>query len=71
MNRYDLSTATVADLLVDPEVVAIVERFRPGLSESEDVRSVADLTVDQALELARPYAKTGELEAVRTALEAL
>jgi hypothetical protein len=58
MNRYDLSTATVADLLVDPEVIAIVERFRPGLSESEEVRSAADLTVDQALELARPYAKT-------------
>jgi hypothetical protein len=71
MNRYDLSTATVADLLVDPEVIAIVERFRPGLSGvggreiggRPDRRS--SLGVGAALRQDRGF------EAVRSALEAL
>ncbi len=69
--RYDLSKATVDEVLADPEVVAVVERFRPGLSKSRDAKSVEHLTVDQALEVAKRYARPGELERARAALEAL
>lgn len=71
MARYDLARDTVAKLLADPEVVAIVERYRPGLSTSRDAREVAQLTVDQAFELARRYASPAELAAGRAELEAL
>ena len=71
MARYDLSTTTVDELLQDPDVVAIVERIRPGLLGTDDVRAVAAMTVEEALERARPYAREGELEAARAELDAL
>ncbi len=71
MSRYDLSRNTVADLLADEDVVAIVERHRPSMSTSKDVASVANLPVDQALHLAQRYASAGEIEEARAELEAL
>lgn len=71
MARYNLARDTVAMLLADPEVVAIVERHRPGLSTSRDARDVAHLTVDQAFELARRYATPEQIAAGRAELEAL
>lgn len=71
MSRYDLSKNTVGELLADPDVVSIVERFRPGLSTSADATSVAHLSVNEALVMAQRYAKPGELEAARAELEAL
>ncbi len=71
MSRHDLSTTTVAQLLADGEVVAIVERYRPGLTGSQDVASVAGLPVNEALKLAERYAKPGEIEQWRAEVEAL
>lgn len=71
MPRYDLDTNTVGELLADPDVVALMERHRPGLAASSDVRSVAHLTVNQALGEALRYASQEEVQRARAELESL
>lgn len=71
MSRHDLATTTVGDLLDDPEVVAIVDRYYPGASASTDARNARGMSAQDALRYARTYLGEAKSQALIAQVEAL
>jgi hypothetical protein len=71
MARYDLTAATLGELLRDPEVVAILDRHAPGLSSNPMLQMATGMPVQQAIAMGAEMVSPDALAAITKDVEHL
>ena len=71
MARYDVNTTTIAQLLDDPEVVAIFEKHSPGITSNPMIGMVKPMSVAQAMGMAGAIMGADTVEAIKSEVDAL
>lgn len=71
MAKYDLSTATLGELLADPDVAAILEKHAPGVTSNPMIAMALALPAGQAVALAGGFVGPDAVEAITREVEAL
>ncbi|MCA0435106.1 MAG: hypothetical protein M9891_15790 [Austwickia sp.] len=71
MAKYDVNTTTLGDLLDDPEVVGIFDKYAPGLTSNPMIGMAKGMTAAQAMGMAGPMIGQDKLDAIKAEVEAL
>lgn len=71
MARYDVTTTTLGQLLDDPEVVAIFDKYAPGLSTNPMVGMAKGMTAAQAMGMAGALVPGDAMDQIKADIEAL
>lgn len=71
MPRFDANTATLGQLLEDPEVVAIIEEHAPGLTSNPMIGMAKSMPANQVLGMAGSMIGQDKADAIKTAIESL
>lgn len=70
--RYDPDTVLLGTLLADPEVVAILEKHAPGITNNPMIGMAKGMTANQALTMGAPFLGGQQVvEAIRTEMNEL
>jgi hypothetical protein len=71
MAKYDLDSATLGELLDDPEVVEIMEKHAPGLTANPMIEMVKHVPAAQAVGMAGGLIGADAVAAITADVEAL
>ncbi|MEI2731686.1 MAG: hypothetical protein V9G08_06750 [Dermatophilaceae bacterium] len=71
MGKYDLDTATLGELLADPQVSEILERHSPGITSNPMLGMALALPAGQAVAMAAGIVGPEAVEAITREVEAL
>ncbi|MBA2555166.1 MAG: hypothetical protein H0V10_16040 [Geodermatophilaceae bacterium] len=71
MAKYDLDTTTLATLLENPEVVAIMEKHSPGITSNPMIGMAKGMTANQVMGMAGGVIGTENAQAIRRDVAAL
>jgi hypothetical protein len=71
MAKYDLNATTLAALLDDPEVVAIMERHSPGITTNPMIGMAKGMTGTQVMGMAGGVIGTDKAQAIQRDIAAL
>ena len=71
MAKYDLSTTTLGTLLDDPQVVEIMERHAPGITNTPMLSMAKGMPAEQAVGMAGGIIGADAVEAIKGELHAL
>ena len=71
MAKYDINTTTLGDLLDDPEVVGIFDKYAPGLASNPMLEQARAMNAGQAIAMAGGMIGPEALQNIRDEVEAL
>lgn len=71
MGKYDLHTATIGDLLQDPDALALIDQYAPGLAATPAVTMFRGMNLESALGMAGGFLPADKVEAIRLQIESL
>ena len=71
MAKYDLNTATLGELLEDPQVVEILEKHAPGLTTNPMIGMAKGMPAAQAVGMAGGMIGADAVAAITADVEAL
>ncbi|AKT51031.1 hypothetical protein [Arsenicicoccus sp. oral taxon 190] len=71
MGRYDISTTTIGQLLKDPEAVAILDKYAPGLTSHPMIGMAKGMKAEKAMKMASGKIPQDRLDTIVSEISAL